>query len=90
MCYLWVGAVIIARFIYVMHAFHICGLCFPGALYVPLKAYFGRFQAIYGLYGGSTAVYCRKGWGKGYGRPWKRDKIWRFLIMGKVLITHKV
>lgn len=48
MCYVWVGTVLVARFICVIYAFHICGLCFPGALYVPLKAYLGRFQAIYG------------------------------------------
>ena len=51
MCYLWVGNVLVVLFIYVALAFHICGLCFPGALYVLLKAYLGRFQAIYGLYG---------------------------------------
>lgn len=51
MCYLWVGTVIIARFICVVYAFHIYGLCSPGALYVPFKAYLGRFQAIYGWYG---------------------------------------
>lgn len=51
MCYLWVGNVLVVLFIYVALAFHICGLCSPGALYVPFKAYLGRFQAIYGLYG---------------------------------------
>ena len=29
-------------------AFYMCCICFPGALYVPFKAYLGRFQAIYG------------------------------------------
>lgn len=35
-------------FYMVVYAFHIYGLCSPGALYVPFKAYLGRFQAIYG------------------------------------------